>query len=142
MDDTFINTCRKIWDQRAIVNVLKEKLGDESKKLEELKATALKQMEALGLTKQHISGLGTIYAQTKFSVRTPKTPEDKTALFEYITNTKGADVLLAMLSVNSNTLNSFHEEEFELAKERGDFKWRLPGCSDPEIYRTLNMRKD
>lgn len=137
-----LETCRAFWAQKAVVETLSEQLALESKKLEGIKLTALKQMDALELTKQHIPGQGTIYVQTKYSVKTPKTMAEKLALFDYIKSTKGEETLNGLLSIHSATLNSFYDSELETAKERGDHRWALPGVGEPEMYKVIAARRE
>jgi len=137
----FIDLVKSVWEQKAVVENIKERLKEETAKLEGLKKDTIKQMEAGELDKFNVPGFGTVSRQKKFSVRVPKTPEDKLALFQYISEHKGEDVLRNMLSINSNTLNSFYKEERAEAVEEGDIDWALPGVKDPEIYWQLGMRK-
>lgn len=161
-----LTTCKLIWEQKGVVDGLKMRLDAESKILEGLKLDALKQLDALGLTKQHLPGLGTIYVQSKYSVHVPKTATDKLTLFGYVAQTYDQDAikerlgcalregrpptlgdtmgptLTGLVSIHSGTLNSFWASELELAKKRGDVRWALPGVGEPESYKQLATRKD
>lgn len=136
-----VELCRAIWRQKAVVDNVKEKLEAEVSHLEALKADAIKSLDSLELTKQHLPGVGTAYIQTKFSVTVPKTPEAKVELFDYIREKKGPDVLLGLQTINSQSLNSFYDAESTLAAEAGNFRWALPGVGEPKAYKTLNLRK-
>jgi hypothetical protein len=98
-------------------------------------------MEALELEKMAVPGHGTVYRKKSFSVKVPKDPSQKSALFDWIKNNKGEEVLQNMLSINSMTLNSFYQAELEVAKEAGNINWRMDGVSEPEVYFQLAMRK-
>lgn len=54
----------------------------------------------------------------------PKDPEDKRNFFDYLIE-KG--VYDAYRTVNSNSINSFVKAEYELAKERGELNFSIPG---------------
>lgn len=136
-----LELCKALWNQKAIVDELKEKLGGEIQKFESLKRDVVKLFETSELTKQHINGYGTVYVQTNWSVRVPKDTEKKIELFNYIDQKKGGDVLLNFQTIHSATLNAFYEGEFELAKKRGEHRWVLPGVGEPENYKTVGMRK-
>lgn len=136
-----VQLCRALWQQKAVVDAIKEQLDAESTKFEDLKKSTLKELDARELTKQHIPGFGTVSVQTKWSVQTPKTAEDKLLLFAYIEREKGKDALLGLQSIHSGTLNSFYDAEAALASERGDHKWTLPGVGEPKDYKLLALRK-
>ena len=137
----FIVAVKELWKQKELVDGIKDKLKEESKTLEIMKSSAIKALETMEIDKQHVPGCGTIFKQKAFSVKTPKTPEQKQQLFGWIKENKGADVLRNMLSINSNTLNSFYKSELEVAKEEGNVDFSLPGLETPEVYYKLGMRK-
>lgn len=137
----FTEHVREIWEQKAVVDNIKDRLAEESKKLEGLKKDAIKVMEAGEIEKFNVPGFGTVSRQKKFSVRVPKDLASKLQLFDYIKTQKGEDVLQSMVSVNSATLNSFYKEERDEAVKRGDIDWTIPGLSEPDIYFQLGMRK-
>ena len=93
------------------------------------------------MEKHHVPGWGTLSANKSYSIKTPKTVEDKRKLFEYISGEKGEDVLSDMLTVNSMTLNSFWKAELEIAKSAGNVDWELPGVGEPTQYTKLGMRR-
>lgn len=137
----FLDLVKEMWKRKETVDQLKDQLKLESSQMEAVKAKALKAMETMELDKQHIPEYGTIYRKKNFSVKTPKTLEQKEALFGWIGESKGRDVLRSMLSINSQTLNSFYKAEMEVAKEEGNVDFALPGIDTPELYWTLGMRK-
>jgi len=101
----------------------------------------LKMMESLDLEKQHVPGFGTVSRQENWSVKVPKTPDEKTRVFDYIREKYGQDALMGYVTINSNSLNAFYKQEFELAKERKDVRWKLPGIEEPSVYFKLGVRK-
>lgn len=92
---------------------------------------------ALGKTKYFVDGIGTVSLVQKSSVTTPKTNEDKEALFAYIYSKFGEQGLIAMQSVHSTTLNSFVNKELE-----NDPSLVIPGLSTPTVTTELRFRKD
>lgn len=58
------------------------------------------------------------------SVKTPKTPEEREQFFSYL---REHGVFEDLISVNSNTLNSYVKSEEALATERGEIDFRIPG---------------
>lgn len=71
------------------------------------------------------------------SAKTPKTPEDKAALFAYLKEINRYD----MVSVNSLTLNSFYKEQLELAKERGEDDIQIPGITEVTVLPRLSVTR-
>jgi len=137
----FLDKCRELWEQKARV----EKMKDE-KKIEDARLAAIKQdldriMEDLELDKQHLPGFGTIYRQKKYSIKVPKTPEDKKALFDWISANKGEDVLFNLQSIASPTVNALYKEELEIAKKEGNVDFNIPGVGAPKVYFDIGMRK-
>ena len=137
----FIVTVKKLWEEKEKLDELKRVESVQSKVVEGLKIEVLKTMEASELDKQHVPGCGTVYRQRDFSVKVPKEIEAKLSLFEWIRDNKGEETLDAMVSINSQSLNSFYKAELALAKERGDVDFALPGIQVPEVYYKIGMRR-
>ena len=111
---------------------------DEYKKMETL---VLQTLEAAGLEKFNVPGLGTAYTIHKFNVRVPKDLGDKRLLFEYMRNRQGPDATDEMISINHQTLNAYYKQELEAAMSEGkDLK--IPGLEDPVEQKSLGFRGD
>lgn len=82
------------------------------------------------------SNYGTIEIRTKTSWKTPKTPEQKKALFEYF-QSKG--ILWEYATVNANSLNAFCNQEMDVAKEENR-ECQIPGLENPTEYQTIAYR--
>lgn len=78
------------------------------------------------------------FKERKTSVTTPKTPEEKEQLFEFL---QQRGIFLEMASVNSQTLNSLYKSLAEEAAEKGVLDFRMPGVGEPTEYISLKMRK-
>jgi len=78
------------------------------------------------------------YKQTSTSVTTPKTSEEKQALFEFL-QSKG--IFLEIASVNSQTLNSFYKSLAAEAEEQGNYDFKMPGVGEPTTYTSLKLRR-
>jgi hypothetical protein len=46
-----------------------------------------------------------------------------------------------MISVNSQTLNSFAKKELEAAKETGDIDFKIPGLGEPTLTEMIALRR-
>ena len=113
-----------------------EKAAKVGEDLEKLKLQLLAYMEEFEKT-SYKSKFGTIIKVEKMSVKTPKDPDSKAAFFAWL-DKKG--IKDQILTINSKTLNSLYEQEFEQAKESGaDFN--IPGIEAPTTYSQLQMRK-
>ena len=101
-------------------------------------------VRALQATKKpryFVDGLGGFNLKTTYSVRCPKDLDDKKKLLQYI-RTKGDEVYLGLVSVNSRTLNSFYNQEQSSAEERGDAGFILPGVEAPTAQVTIQFKKE
>lgn len=81
-------------------------------------------------------GLASISFRT--SVKTPKTSAQKEAFYEFL---KTLGVYEQMITVNSATLNSFYKEQLELARERGDDDFTVPGLDEVTISPILSFTR-
>jgi hypothetical protein len=86
-------------------------------------------MEQLDLDK-FSTKKGTFSFKYDESFKTPKTPEDRKAFFDFL---KDKGVYDEMVTVNSRTLNSWAKQEVAAAEDEGDFDYQIPGLtkSDP-----------
>lgn len=84
------------------------------------------------------SSEGTIYINERKSFKIPVEPENRAAFFEYLKSQGAYD---ALVSVNSQTLNKFCNEEMDRALKNGDVTFKIPGIGDPAIFREVRMRK-
>jgi hypothetical protein len=84
------------------------------------------------------STYGKVTLSTKWSFKTPKTPEDRDALRRFLEEKGEFD---GLWSVNSRTLNSYCNDAFESAKESGDIDFGIPGIEEPTAYEQLSYRR-
>lgn len=114
------------------VEGLKEAIKPETEKLGKMEAKLITLFNDLKLT-SFKSPHGTAVLTTKFSVKVPKTEEDKEKLIKWL---EEKQIALQYLTVNSNSLNSLYKSFLEV--EGVDFK--LPGVEDPTSYQTFSLR--
>lgn len=129
---------KSIVEQRKKKEELQAQLKIEQEKYEELQAKALVYMKQLGKD-SYPSSFGTVSVVKTRSVALPKTPEQKQEFFNYL---KSKGLFDNMISVNSQTLNSWYRQEHEIAVEEkrvSDFK--VPGLSEPSVYETIRITK-
>lgn len=103
---------------------------------EEKEKLLLDTLMAAGKSKYFVDGLGTVSVVNKYSFTTPKSPEEKEALFQYIRNKYGYETLIGYQSVNSQTLNSFAKKEME-----EDATLQIPGLKEPTHSQEIRWTK-
>lgn len=99
----------------------------------------LELLAKIGKNSFKVDGIGTVSKKTSMSVTTPKTNEDKAALFKWLKENLGADGFLAYASVNSQSLNSLYNTMFEESSDKMNFK--IDGVGEPTERVTLSFRR-
>ena len=125
-------------DLKIECSKLSADLDAKKERLTSILNTTRTTLEAQGMDSVRAHGY-LFYKKTKISVQTPKTPEEKQALFEWL---KERGLFVEMVSVNSATLNSFFNSEADKAAEKGNFEFRIPGVGEPKPYTTLEMKRN
>lgn len=115
----------------------KAALGILQKAYDEVCDKILRTMELLELTKVNAHGF-TFYTHTESSVTTPKTPEEKKALFDWL---QKEGIFYEFASINSQSLNKLYRDKAEEAEKMGVLDYRIPGIGEPTTYVDLRMRR-
>lgn len=134
----FDTICRALFDERAKLDELEAAAKNQSGKVEALKAKIIAHMEAAGLEKFAVAGLGTVFTTDRFTVTVPKDGEARDAFFGYL---KSRGIFEELITVNSQTLNAFYKRCLDEAVEKGNPDFKVPGIGEPKHVRTLGMRK-
>lgn len=107
---------------------------------EELKKTKNQILEVMKL--QNLSSMkhacGTVVVTSRFSVKNPATDEDKKMFYDYL---RGKGIFEEMVSVHSAKLTSWYKAEMEVAKQDGNFGFKIPGIGDPTAFEDITFRK-
>lgn len=130
--------CLDLFDKREQKNKLQEQLKAVQADLDSLESKIIAVMDETEKEKIHVKGKGLIYTTDRFTVPTPKNLDDKKKFFKHLTE---RGIFFEMVSVNSQTLNTFYKSEMENAVARGDVDFKLPGIGEPSHVRTLSVRK-
>lgn len=122
-----------------------EKVKDQANRLKEkydaLEDKVANTLQAAGLKRFDVPGLGSCTLASKFSVRVPKELASKRALFQYISKQYGADVLDEFRTINYQTLNAWFNKEAEAnGVDRKEFS--VPGLDAPTEEHYIQFRKD
>lgn len=124
----------ELRSQEALASQGKKKITEA---LETAETKMIELLTGAGLTKFD-SAFGKVVISHRLSVKTPKTPEDREAFYNRL---KEQGLYEAMISVNSQTLNSYYKEEFEKAKERGDDDFEIPGIREVTMNPILSFKR-
>lgn len=81
---------------------------------------------------------GNVGKTMRMSIKTPKSPEDRSAFFGWL---KSKGIFDDVISVYSATLNSLYKDEFQAAKERGEEDFKIPGLLEETMTPILWFRK-
>jgi hypothetical protein len=133
----FTAMVEQLFDQRERVEKKKAELSKEQETLTELESKILNTLEANKLDNFR-TPRGLVSVTHRFSVKTPKTPEARQEFFNYL---RERGLFEDMITVNSQTLNSFFRAEQEAALDRGDVDFKMPGIEEASMVKTLSMRK-
>lgn len=104
--------------------------------MEDAEKAVLGALKALGKTKYEMEGIGRVNIITKEIYSTPKTNEQKIALFNYIKSKYGGETLMAMTGINHQTLNSWANKEIE-----SDPTLQIPGLDAPTSNEEVRFTK-
>lgn len=117
-----------------------EKASKSQKEASELKglleSRMLDALEDADLTRFDAHGVMFVVSN-KTSAKTPKTTEDREKFFSYL---RDQGVYEDLITVNSQTLNSYVKSEEALATERGELDFSIPGIAI-DYYKQLSVRK-
>lgn len=104
---------------------------------EEIEGKFVEALNQAGRKKYHVEGIGLVGFWTRMSVQTPKTIADKQALAKYMEEKYGKVFFWDKFSVNSQTLQSFYNKEFEIFEEKSEAQgpqetaFHIPGLAPP-----------
>jgi hypothetical protein len=118
-----------------LIDKKKEELSDMDTELKTLQTQMLEIMDTLNL-KSFDFGEGVLEKRIRMSVKVPQ-GDGREAFFSYL---KERGVFDYLISVNSQTLNSWYKDEHELAISRGE-SFFPPGLEMPTANLTVAIRK-
>ena len=138
--EAFEKLCQQSYDlAEDIKRIENEEIKPRQEELRRVDAQIMEIMNSMDKT-SYKSSYGTIVKQTRYSVQTPKTIEDKKAYFKFLTE-KSPELFWSQVGVNSQTLNAFYKQEMEIAKEEGNFDFEIPGIGEPVASEIIIRRK-
>ena len=124
--------CESMFKLRAEIDDKQAEISTMNVRLEEMKAKVQGILDETGLT-SFKSTYGTVGTR---EINTYKiAPEGKAEFIQFL-RSQGMD---QMLSVNHQTLQAYCREVYEQNKDNLDFS--LPGVGEPQLFKTITMRK-
>ena len=128
----------EIAKRRSEKDALSAQLTELNKTLMELEAKSVHYLKELG-RKSYTSEHGTLTRVEKWRVSIPTTKEEKQAFFNWC---RDKDYFWEYATVNSNSLNSLHNQEWEKAKEAGEgMDFQIPGIAPPKLSEIVSFRR-
>lgn len=132
--DQMVSLMQQKWDKYEEQENIAKELKKDYLAQEKL---VLDTLVAIGKQKWQVEGLGTASILNRQSFTTPKTIEDKEALFGYITQKYGKETLWGYIGINSQTLNAFAKKELEI-----DPALSIPGLTSPTVSQSIGFRAE
>lgn len=129
---------QEIKNIRDEIGKYKLAIADLQEALDGKEGQFIQMLKDNGMEKYFVPGVGTAFVSTRFTYKVPKTPEERAAFFDYL---KKKGVYEGMVTVHSQTLNSWARAELDAAITEGATDFKVPGLGDPSMYETLNIRK-
>lgn len=81
---------------------------------------------------------GTLVRRTRITYAVPKTTSDRLEFFDYL---KKKEVFEGLITVHSQTLNSWVKSEADAAAARGDFDFKVPGLGEPSSHEFVSLTR-
>lgn len=125
------------------LKLVKEKIELELKEQTDLyekkKDKVLSVLKNAGKKSYKVDGLANVIITQTPQVKMPKGLTEKEEFFSYLRD-KG--IFTEMVSVHSQTLNSWYKTEFENYANSGKIGFKIPGLEEPTVRESLSIRKD
>ena len=86
------------------------------------------------------SSIGTLIVSKTFTVKIPKSLEEKRETFNWILKQEGQDAYDGMIGINSKTFNKYYREKQEAAFDDGDLDFQIPGIEEPKFIEKFSVR--
>lgn len=128
--------CQKAFELREIIDDIKENLKEAQENYDSVENELLDMLDALGL-KSFKSPLGSVETRRRESVKIPQGPA-KDEFFNYLKERGQFD---ALITVNSQTLNSWYKEESAEAIKNQKMLV-IPGLEAPTMMMSLALKKN
>lgn len=134
------NAAKALRDAKEVYTSRKAASDEAYHIMKEAEGKLVSLMDAAGKTTYIAEGVGRATVKKSLSVKTPKSPEQKQAFFNWIREHMGEDSYYAYMSVNSNSLNSLYRSKVEEFGARGEIL-EIDGLDQPTESTRLSFTK-
>lgn len=133
--ERFMLKCEKAFDLKAKADALRKEATEIEKDLANLEREIVGELDKLGVNSFE-SQSGKLIKTVRTSVKVPQ-GDDKLAFLEFL---KTQGIMEALVTVNSNTLNSWYRERLEEALQKKEMLV-IPGLAMPTSSSSISFRK-
>ena len=133
-----VTTLKSIRDD---YDAKKKELENIGAQCDAMEATLMQHLQENDMKSFKVDGVATISVTERMTVQTPKTIEDKAAFFKWLGTTKGDDVMMNYMTVNSQSLNSFFKAEWDGLTDEEKLVFQIPGLQPAALSYKLSVRK-
>ena len=133
--ETFETLCRELKEKRDLYEFKKREASEVNSEVEAIENKLAECLHESGKD-SYKSEFGTVGLSFRTSYRVPQ-GEGREEFFNYL---RSRGVFDGIITVNSQTLNSWARKEIEAAQEKGEVL-EIPGLGDPTITPTISFRK-
>ena len=130
--------CKEVFELKAKEDVLENQMKELGAEIDSRKKKIMGILDSMGKEKHFVGGMGTLFIQNRFTVSMPKEPTQKKAFYDYLRE-KG--IFEDLVTVHSQTLNAYYKNELAAAAEVGNVDFKIPGLAEPNLVKTLAVRK-
>lgn len=134
----FDDLCNRLLVEREKEASKARDLKEQSNVVENVETQILAYMSHFQRPKYVLPNGAQIIISKRRMVKMPDNLEDKHLFFDYLKEINAFD---ALVTVNSQSLNSFVKQEYEAQEQKGNHNFKVPGLPDPVVRETLNVRK-
>lgn len=127
---------KNLLELRDEYDVAKKKASEINSKVEEKENFVLDLLNKVGRSSYEAEGLAKVTKCIQTSYKVPKDIDKKQALFNYIKGKYGADALMGIVSINSQTLNSWAKTELADPEVKA-----IPGLDLPTSNEYIAVRR-
>jgi hypothetical protein len=125
---------KKLVDLRADYEAKKKAASEANGKAEEMENFIMGILDELGRTSYDAEGIGKVTKVIQSVYKVPKETFLKKELFDYIKEKYGPEVLMNMVSINHQTLNSWAKQELMEVQ-------KIPGLELPTPQEYIQLRR-
>lgn len=135
--DEALCSLRALQEEYSRINKLAK---EASARYREQQAVVINMMETAKKGTYITEGIGRATLKDKLSVKVPKSPEEKSAFFNWVKVNMGQDAHDTYMTVNSASLNRLYKELSEEWANKGEVL-EIDGLEAPSSYKELSFTK-